>query len=313
MSTPVTDSLLTILKEPLRLVIDPNARTWWPALLGAILISIGYDLLTKRDEGKRAGDTLLFGVLFHPSSRVDLLMLFVRGFFRVLFIATLPWTAKYIAVKTISLAYAVAGAPPQGLMGTGLIVGYSVCLLLASDLSRYALHRLMHGVPVLWRFHQVHHSAEVLTPFSLYRVHPVEQLLQMIRSILVVGFTAGVFAYLSYGKASVWTLYGVPGIVMIFSVLGANLRHSQSWIPYPRWIEGFLISPAQHQLHHAISADGQRSNYGSMLAIWDRMLGSLKRSDAGRPERFGVEPADRVHDPRSIRSVILDPLYRRYP
>jgi len=157
-------------------------------------------------------------------------------------------------------------------MGAGLTLTYSMCLLLVSDLSRYALHRLMHRVPMLWRFHQVHHSAEVLTPFSLYRVHPMEQLLQAIRSIIVVGITAGIFAWLSYGKASVWTVYGVPGVVMIFSVLGANLRHSHSWIPYPRWVEGLIISPAQHQLHHAITSDEQRSNYGSILAIWDRFL-----------------------------------------
>ena len=100
-------------------------------------------------------------------------------------------------------------------------------------------------------------------------------------------------------------------MVIIFSVLGANLRHSHSWIPYPRWVEGLIISPAQHQLHHAITSDEQRSNYGSILAVWDRLFGSLLVSGAGRPEKFGLEPHDRIHDPRRLLSVLLDPFYRQ--
>ena len=242
-------------------------------------------------------------------------MLFVRGFFRAAYLAILPWTAKLLAVKTVLFCYKTLGKPPIALEGMSLIIPYSICLLLASDFSRFAIHHMMHRVSFLWRFHQVHHSAEVMTPFSLYRLHPVEQFLQLLRNILVVGVTAGVFAWLSYGKASIWALYGVPGVVMIFGVLGANLRHSHSWIPYPRWVEGILISPAQHQLHHGSTVDRQTKNYGSMFAIWDRAFGSLQRSDAGPPEQFGVAPEDRIHNPRSLRSVLLEPLYRRkhYP
>ncbi len=194
------------------------------------------------------------------------------------------------------------------LAGTSLVVVYSVCFLLVSDFSRYLLHRLMHRFSVLWRFHQVHHSAEVLTPFSLYRMHPVEQILQAMRGLIVVGVTAGIFAWLSLGKASVWTLYGVPGVMILFGVLGANLRHSHTWIPYPSWLERILISPAQHQQHHAVMGDGQRRNYGSILSIWDGFAGSLQLSKAGRPETFGLLEEHRDHDPRSVVSVLIEPL-----
>jgi hypothetical protein len=95
------ETVLAALREPLRLVTDPTARTWWPALLGAVAISMVYDVATARNKGKMTlSESLLVGPLFHPSSRIDLEMLFVRGFFRVVFIACLPWTARYVAVKT---------------------------------------------------------------------------------------------------------------------------------------------------------------------------------------------------------------------
>ena len=44
--------------------------------------------------------------------------------------------------------------------------------------------------------------AEVLTPLTLYRNHPVEQLLQALRSTVVIGIVGGMFAWLSFGKAT---------------------------------------------------------------------------------------------------------------
>ena len=303
------EELITAFQEPLRLLTDPNARTWWPALIGAFVIAFTYEALTARGGRVEAVKrSFMLMPILHPSSLVDLKLILIRGFVKALFVATIPWSAKYIGVKTIGVAYAVYGAPPIVLKGTVLIGVHSVGFLLVSDFSRYLLHRLMHRVSFLWRFHQVHHSAEVLTPFSLYRMHPVEQLLQALRGLLAVGITAGLFAWLSMGKASVWTLYGVPGVMILFGVLGANLRHSHTWIPYPSWVERFLISPAQHQQHHAVRGDGQRRNYGSVLAVWDGLSGSLQLSRDGRPEDFGLLDEHRDHDPRSVISVLLDPL-----
>ena len=167
---------------------------------------------------------------------------------------------------------------------------------------------MMHTVPPLWRLHQVHHSAEVLTPFTLYRLHPIEQALHAARGLIVVGICAGIFAWISYGKATIWTLYGVPSVIIIFSLLGANLRHSHVWLTYPAWVEHILISPAQHQQHHELSPAGQQRNYGSMLAVWDWIYGTLKLSREGRPDSVGLAPNDRNHNPQSLLSAILSPL-----
>ena len=72
---------------------------------------------------------------------------------------------------------------------------YTLTLFVAWDLSRYLLHRLLHGVPFLWELHKVHHSAEVLTPLTLYRSHPIESFLYRMRGVLVVSAVTGTFFY----------------------------------------------------------------------------------------------------------------------
>ena len=50
----------------------------------------------------------------------------------------------------------------------------TVMLFLAYELGYWAHHWLSHKVPLLWELHKVHHTAEVLTPLTNYRVHPFD-------------------------------------------------------------------------------------------------------------------------------------------
>ena len=307
----MTQHALDVLLAPQPILTDPQARTWWPALVVAVLVACAYEALTARGRRGWLRRGLLVSGATHPTSRVDLKLVFVRAAVRVFVVAALPLSARFVAVKTVMLGYAIQDRPPFVLEGTTLVVVYSACLFLASDFSRYALHRLGHEVGFLWRFHQVHHSAEVLTPLTLYRIHPVEQVLQALRGVLVVGGVAGVFAWLSFGSASAWTLYGVPGGMLLFNLCGANLRHSGVWLAYPSVVEHLLISPAQHQIHHDVCPERQQQNYGATLAVWDWAGGSLCFSKEGRPEALGLAPEDQNHDPHSLLSTVVGPFYRR--
>ncbi|HEU4650747.1 MAG TPA: sterol desaturase family protein, partial [Croceibacterium sp.] len=51
-----------------------------------------------------------------------------------------------------------------------------VTVLLLSDLMFWLAHRLYHAVPLLWKFHRVHHSSEHLDWLAAFRVHPVDQI-----------------------------------------------------------------------------------------------------------------------------------------
>ena len=62
-----------------------------------------------------------------------------------------------------------------------IAVGFSLVLFTVDDVSRFLLHRVMHKYEFLWKFHRVHHSATTLTPFTVFRTHPIESILYFFR------------------------------------------------------------------------------------------------------------------------------------
>ena len=172
-----------------------------------------------------------------------------------------------------------------------IITFYTLTYFFIDDLSKYFVHRCMHRWQFLWAFHKVHHSAETMTPITVYRVHPVESILYGLRGSVVLGAVIGLFAYcFGINNFSLATLLGVNLFSFIFNVAGANLRHSHIEIAYWPWLEKILISPAQHQLHHSIENKHFNKNYGAMLALWDWLFGSLHFSETGKKIRFGLRP-----------------------
>ena len=295
-------------KDLLKTVIDPHTRTWWVALVSSMLIALIYKIAKeKKITFQTFKESTLFHLILHPSSKIDLQLVVARSLIRISILSIFPLTTHYLAIKTILFNYKYYGVSPLSLDHNSLVILYSFTLLIVSDLSRYLMHLCMHKIHFLWRFHQIHHSASVLTPFTLYRVHPIEFGLNVLRESLVFGITAGFFAWLSNAKASIWTLYGVPGFILIFGIIGANLRHSHIRLPYPKWLEYLFISPAQHQIHHSIEHDHQQSNYGSILALWDYLNGSLRFSRETQFDSFGIDQDNLNHNPTQIRSILLDP------
>ena len=145
----------------------------------------------------------------------------------------------------------------------------------------------MHRIPVLWAFHQVHHSAETMTPFTIFRTHPIEGLIFALRTSIVQGIVISIFLFLFGSKVDLITVFGASVGVVIFHSLGSNLRHSHIKIRYPRAIELFFISPGQHQIHHSTEKRHFDKNFGVALAVWDLIFGSLSHSE-DRTHKFGL-------------------------
>ncbi|MCB9675353.1 MAG: sterol desaturase family protein [Alphaproteobacteria bacterium] len=237
----------------------------------------------------------------HRSSRLDVQLLLGRQLLRA--VGALPALLSSFWLAT-QLVFALDRVATPHLAAPSWLVtaAYTLALFVAWDASRYVAHRLMHEIPVLWAFHQVHHSAEVLTPLTFHRIHPVESLVYQVRHALVTAVVTGVFFWLFRGEARPVELFGVHAVGFVLNGLTGNLRHSHVWLtfgPLERW----LLSPAQHQIHHGEGTD--RQNYGTWLAIWDRMAGSLALADAP-PERFGI-PADERNHGDDLISAWLGP------
>lgn len=291
---------LRALLDP-RVALDPARRVSLVFLLGAAVIAAL--VLHRRGFALRRipGRLLSPRLLLHPSARLDYGLIAAKALLRALSLGTLGWSALVVAALVAGWLRRHLGDPPAA--GAGALAGAVLTLgvFLAEDASRFFLHRLMHRWPLLWAFHRVHHSAEVLTPLTLYRTHPVEVLLNGARGALSVGAVTGLCAFLFGPALHPATILGVDAVGFVWSLLGANLRHSQVFVSYGRRLEHVLISPAQHQIHHSKDPRHYNRNYGELFALWDWLFGTLYLPSR-EPERleFGLAGED-----ANIHSTLL--------
>ncbi len=279
---------------PVVYFLSAGVRFYWLYLLSALVIAVLLFCLRDRPAGRfspRALARYLWpkAVWLHPSALLD---------YRYVALDAVLFTV--LVAPFIVSAYAISGQVEGALAGTfgpartsaagGVAVNlaYTLALLLAGDLARYLTHRLFHRVPMLWEFHKVHHSAEVLTPVTLFRIHPVERFCFGTATGAAAGLVTGVFGYLYPQELTIYGVLGINAGVFAFNLLGANLRHSHVWLSYGPLLERIFISPAQHQIHHSDAPQHFDRNFGSFLAVWDWAFGSLYLVRRREPLSFGL-------------------------
>lgn len=169
-----------------------------------------------------------------------------------------------------------------------LMLLFAFVLFVVNDFTKFLVHFSFHHVPFLWPFHAVHHSANHLTPLTLYRIHPIEFVLNSLRGFLVSVLVSTLFVYLFVNNISVFQIMGVNLFVFIFNLAGSNLRHSPFYLGFGR-LERLFISPAQHQIHHSVDIRHFDKNFGSALAIWDGLFKSLLLSKKEQVSGFGLD------------------------
>lgn len=276
-------------------LVDANKRIFYWYLLGAVVLAIPVYLAKSAQQpaiGRIKGFlAYLFNpkIWFAPSARQDYVLLLVNRFIRL-----------FIYAPAILLMVPVAFAVSDGLEmvfgpmvfwrwpPAAIITIFTLALFIADDFTRFLLHWLLHKVPWLWQFHRVHHSATVLTPFTVYRSHPVESYLYACRMALAQGTVVGAGYYVFGPQLSMFDVLGANVFVFAFNLLGSNLRHSHVWLSWGNRLEVWFISPAQHQIHHSDAQVHFDTNLGSALAIWDRLFGSLILASSVKQVRFGV-------------------------
>jgi sterol desaturase/sphingolipid hydroxylase (fatty acid hydroxylase superfamily) len=195
-------------------------------------------------------------------------------------------------------------ASPLPAWAASLII--TLMAFLAYDLGYWIDHYLKHKVPWLWAFHRVHHSAEVLTPLSTYRVHPVDSLIFSNILALVVGSVTGLVSYGLGGAGQAWLVSGTNLFLFIFVYAVVHLQHSHIRLAFTGLAGRLLCSPVHHQIHHSNNPAHYGCNLGSCLAIWDWMFGTLRVPDASHTRlTFGVEPDE--DDPHSATGGLIYP------
>ncbi|HEY8207968.1 MAG TPA: sterol desaturase family protein [Myxococcaceae bacterium] len=136
-----------------------------------------------------------------------------------------------------------------------------------SDLFGYAAHRALHRVPVLWRFHRIHHEATELRWLDAWRQHPVDFVIQG----LAVGIPGALLG------ASLTDLISVVLLRKLWtSFLHADVRARFGLL---EWV---VATPAFHRVHHSADPAEYDRNFAGTFPLWDMLFGtaSIRRARA---------------------------------
>lgn len=138
----------------------------------------------------------------------------------------------------------------------------------------YWVHRLEHRLPLLWRFHALHHSGGRLNLARAGRFHFVD-----------VGLAGlGVFVPLALMRTPVIV---VAWVAALQGVLGV-VQHANMRMITPPWLDGWICTPAVHRYHHSIDAVEGNSNFATTVMIFDRLFGTYVAPAAPGPETVGI-------------------------
>lgn len=136
--------------------------------------------------------------------------------------------------------------------------------ILMLDYTLFLWHVLLHRVPLLWRFHEVHHSDLDLDATTALRFH------------------FGELALSVPWRAAQILLIGVRGRTLRLwqQLTLASVLFHHSNVRLPLWLERLLVrivvTPRMHGIHHSIAEAETNSNWSSGLTVWDRLHGTLR-------------------------------------
>jgi sterol desaturase/sphingolipid hydroxylase (fatty acid hydroxylase superfamily) len=302
---PYLQDFLANIRYVLLSPFQPGSRIYFLYLATSALFAFFVYLALRRARSPEA--TSFLGYLFpkriwsHPSAWLDVRYFFFHGITGH-FIATSGGVAVTLGVFTLLTGQSVVPDADSGVQvltgwqGVSATIAFMVVAIVVSDFTAFYMHYLQHKIPLLWQFHKVHHSAEVMHPLSNFREHPIDNFAYSV----TIGATYGVvlalmvhaFGYVPHSL----TLLGVPVFMFLFNVTGYNLRHSHVWLRWPgRWSVIFP-SPAHHQVHHSCHPDHLDKNFAFMCPVWDVLFGCYVMPEDNRDVKFGVTEKDRGHE-----------------
>lgn len=182
--------------------------------------------------------------------------------------------ASRVATRRVGLA--------QRLPGPAWLRDGVAFLLL--DYTIYVWHVLTHKLPLLWRFHLVHHIDSDLDMSTALRFHAVDMALSI-----------------PWRAAQVRVCGASPRALQLwqtFFFVAVLFHHSNLKLPLAleRRLVRVIATPRMHGIHHSVVQDETDSNWSSGLSFWDWLHGTIRVDVAQPAVAVGVpayrDPAD---------------------
>lgn len=161
--------------------------------------------------------------------------------------------------------------PSWGLSNQAMWVQVLVGVLML-DFFFYVTHRMAHEIPLLWRFHSVHHCAHRITFVNAWRVHPVDAMFRRFVPLFFVLLT-GISEQALVATAVIGTVLGTV------THLNMDLKHG--------WLNYLIGTNEVHRWHHS-TRYSEAKNF-AIIMIWDHLFGTFYfPRDRDLPEKTGL-------------------------
>lgn len=166
----------------------------------------------------------------------------------------------------------------QQYSGMGILSGISngpikwLLSFILFDFAIYLWHVASHHNEFLWRFHKVHHSDKSFNVSTGFRFHVFDLFLEIPYKCLFV-ILIGVDAYLVLAIETIelWFIF---------------FHHANIQFEKEAQVSQYIITPSLHRTHHSAKRSEHDSNYGIVLAFWDKLFGTRKEAV---PNKIGLE------------------------
>ena len=169
-------------------------------------------------------------------------------------------------------------------------------ILVLTDVCQYWIHRAFHRVPLLWRFHEIHHSAETMDWIAGARLHLVDVAVTRALTyvpIYLLGFAEPpLFAYVAF-------------VSIQATFIHANVRFRFGPL---RWV---LATPQFHHWHHGAEREAIDKNFAVHLPVLDRLFGTCHLPGDRWPASYGL--ADGTTVPPGYARQFVAPFKGRTP
>jgi len=176
----------------------------------------------------------------------------------------------------------------------------TILAVILLDYTLYIWHVLTHRVPVLWRFHAVHHIDLDLDATTALRFHFGEIIISAAwrsAQIPAIGVTPLSFA--------AWQAFLFPAILFHHSNIRLPIR-------FERFLSRFVVTPRMHGIHHSTVRAETDSNWSSGLSVWDFLHGTLKTDVPHERIIVGV-PAYRKPEEVGLAKILPMPFGAQKP